>query len=210
MDVPVIIAIIIGGVLGAAGSGGFGALMGAAMAWLLVRSFRQAREISELQQAVKAWKFSRAASPASVPIVPTVSPATDAMASSAVAEKPAETIADKQAEAVPLVSRWDHAAAPPPAVGTVAGAAPAQRKTAESPVAGTDPLAVLKHWLFGGNTIVKVGVGILFIGLAFLAKFASEHVYVSIEMRLAAIGGSTPGSSESRRHAFSQGRTHGA
>ena len=44
-------------------------------------------------------------------------------------------------------------------------------------------------WLFGGNTIVKAGVGILFVGLAFLAKYASEHVQLPIEFRLAAIGG---------------------
>jgi uncharacterized membrane protein len=44
-----------------------------------------------------------------------------------------------------------------------------------------------RAWLLGGNTIVKAGVGILFIGLAFLAKFATEHVQVPIEMRLAGI-----------------------
>ena len=47
----------------------------------------------------------------------------------------------------------------------------------------------LRGWLFGGNTIVKAGVGILFVGLAFLAKYASEHVHVPVELRLAAIGG---------------------
>jgi uncharacterized membrane protein len=39
----------------------------------------------------------------------------------------------------------------------------------------------------GGNTIVKAGVGILFVGLAFLAKFASEHVQVPVEVRLSGI-----------------------
>ena len=43
----------------------------------------------------------------------------------------------------------------------------------------------LRGWLFGGNTIVKAGIGILFIGLAFLAKYASEHVQVPVELRLA-------------------------
>jgi uncharacterized membrane protein len=53
--------------------------------------------------------------------------------------------------------------------------------------APVDALAAIQRWLFGGNAIVKVGVGILFIGLAFLAKFAGEHVHVPIEMRLAGI-----------------------
>ncbi|MES1163215.1 MAG: DUF2339 domain-containing protein, partial [Rhizobacter sp.] len=49
------------------------------------------------------------------------------------------------------------------------------------------PLEPLRAWLLGGNTIVKAGVGILFIGLAFLAKYASEHVSVPVEWRLSGI-----------------------
>ena len=41
-------------------------------------------------------------------------------------------------------------------------------------------------WLVGGNTIVKAGVAILFVGLAFLAKYAAEHTDVPVELRLAA------------------------
>ena len=55
------------------------------------------------------------------------------------------------------------------------------------PRPAVDWLAPIRRWVFGGNTIVKVGVGILFIGLAFLAKFASEHVRIPIEIRLALI-----------------------
>ena len=65
---------------------------------------------------------------------------------------------------------------------------------AAKPPRGTPPIpptrdvfAPIRQWLFGGNTIVKLGVGILFIGLAFLAKFASEHVHVPVELRLAGI-----------------------
>ena len=43
----------------------------------------------------------------------------------------------------------------------------------------------------GGNTLARVGVLLLFIGVGFLLKYASEHVHVPIEMRLAgvALGG---------------------
>ena len=51
-----------------------------------------------------------------------------------------------------------------------------------------DLLAPIRRWLFGGNTIVKAGIGILFVGLAFLAKYASEHAHLPVEVRLAAIG----------------------
>lgn len=45
----------------------------------------------------------------------------------------------------------------------------------------------VKNWLFGGNTLVRSGIVILFIGISFLLKYAAEHTYVPIEFRLAAI-----------------------
>ncbi len=45
-----------------------------------------------------------------------------------------------------------------------------------------------KGWLLGGNTIVRAGVLVLFVGLAFLAKFAMDNALLPPELRLAAIG----------------------
>ena len=39
--------------------------------------------------------------------------------------------------------------------------------------------------LVGGNLVAKVGVVILFFGVAFLLRYAYEHIYVPIELRLA-------------------------
>ncbi len=47
--------------------------------------------------------------------------------------------------------------------------------------------AKLRDWLLGGNTIVRMGVLVLFVGLAFLAKYAVEHSMVPPELRLAGI-----------------------
>lgn len=44
-----------------------------------------------------------------------------------------------------------------------------------------------KGWLFGGNTLVRSGIVILFIGISFLIKYAAEHTLVPIEFRLAGI-----------------------
>ncbi|MEQ1559442.1 MAG: DUF2339 domain-containing protein [Methyloglobulus sp.] len=44
-----------------------------------------------------------------------------------------------------------------------------------------------KDWLLGGNTLVRSGIVILFIGISFLLKYAAEHSHVPIELRLAAI-----------------------
>lgn len=45
----------------------------------------------------------------------------------------------------------------------------------------------LRRWIFGGDTIVKVGVLILFLGLAFLLRYAAERVTVPIELRYASV-----------------------
>src|SRR5262245_31336110 len=41
------------------------------------------------------------------------------------------------------------------------------------------------RWLTGGNTVVRVGVVVLFFGVAFLLKYASERFDLTIETRLA-------------------------
>jgi uncharacterized membrane protein len=51
-----------------------------------------------------------------------------------------------------------------------------------------DPFTIAKNWLFGGNALVRVGVVILFFGLAFLVKFAAEHAVFPVEARYIAIG----------------------
>ncbi|MES2880386.1 MAG: DUF2339 domain-containing protein [Pseudomonadota bacterium] len=45
-----------------------------------------------------------------------------------------------------------------------------------------------RDWLLGGNTIVRMGVLVLFVGLAFLAKFAIDNALLPPELRLAGIG----------------------
>lgn len=47
--------------------------------------------------------------------------------------------------------------------------------------------AALK-WLTGGNTVVRAGVVVLFIGLSFLAKYAAENSMFPVELRLALVG----------------------
>jgi uncharacterized membrane protein len=43
-------------------------------------------------------------------------------------------------------------------------------------------------WFLGGNTIVRVGLVVLFIGLAFLVKYGIDHQLIPIELRIAAVG----------------------
>jgi uncharacterized membrane protein len=49
-------------------------------------------------------------------------------------------------------------------------------------------LAAALKWLTGGNTVVRAGVVVLFIGLSFLAKYAAENSMFPVELRLALVG----------------------
>jgi uncharacterized membrane protein len=75
----------------------------------------------------------------------------------------------------------------------VAEPVPPPSPAARPPVRAPSPnlveqlFARARAWLFGGNTVVRMGVLVLFIGLAFLAKYAVEHSLLPPELRLAGI-----------------------
>ena len=176
-----IIAVVVGVVLGAAWGDAFGAAAGALLAWLLVRSHRHEQQISALQQLLKLLQSNGNAVPAQVPVA-AANPGPQALAmeeadvATAAANPAASTEAPPPTEAAE--SLWE----------TQPGSAwePPGKAIATPPVR-PGPFSAIQSWLLGGNTIVKAGVAILFIGLAFLAKFASEHVQVPVELRLAGI-----------------------
>ncbi|MDB5753490.1 MAG: hypothetical protein JWP65_3911 [Ramlibacter sp.] len=80
----------------------------------------------------------------------------------------------------------------PQAVATPAGAstpAPARARPATPAASGLATTLVrrAREWLFGGNTVVRMGVLVLFVGLAFLARYAVENALLPPQLRLAAI-----------------------
>ena len=48
-------------------------------------------------------------------------------------------------------------------------------------------IAAAKGWLFGGNTMVRAGIVVLFIGISFLLKLAVDKNMIPIELRLMAV-----------------------
>lgn len=54
--------------------------------------------------------------------------------------------------------------------------------TSELPLVGA-----IRRFLTGGNTLVRVGVIILFFGVAFLLRYMAEHTHLPIEVRLTGI-----------------------
>ena len=69
--------------------------------------------------------------------------------------------------------------------------APAPLPSTAGNGAPATPFSTLWRWLTGGNTLARVGILVLFVGVAFLLKYATEHVVVPIELRIAgvALGG---------------------
>lgn len=76
---------------------------------------------------------------------------------------------------------------------------PARPVQSSSPLAPKKPrepspieraIALAKAWLFGGNTVLRVGVVLLFLGLAFLLRYATEGLVVPVEMRYAGVAAS--------------------
>jgi len=50
-----------------------------------------------------------------------------------------------------------------------------------------------RNWLLGGNTVLRVGVVLLFLGLAFLLRYATEGMVVPIELRYAGVAAAAIG-----------------
>ncbi|WAS91546.1 DUF2339 domain-containing protein [Nannocystis punicea] len=44
-----------------------------------------------------------------------------------------------------------------------------------------------REWLLGGNTVLRIGVVLLFLGLAFLLRYAAERVVIPLELRYAGV-----------------------
>ncbi len=117
------------------------------------------------------------------------------------ATRPAPVAADERAfaPAEPVTPRTPRAAArvvtePPvsiaPATDIPAPAPAYIPPTVEIERAPAQPnileiaFATARNWLLGGNTIVRVGLVVLFIGLSFLARYAAASGILPIEVRL--------------------------
>lgn len=65
---------------------------------------------------------------------------------------------------------------------------PAELGPQREPSEPREPSAIW-NFFFGGNTLVRVGIMVLFVGVAFLLKYAVDAGFVPIELRLAGVAG---------------------
>src|SRR6202051_1790394 len=58
-----------------------------------------------------------------------------------------------------------------------------------TPETARDPpiVTAIRHFFTGGNAVVRVGVIVLFFGVAFLLRYMAEHTHLPIEVRLSGI-----------------------
>jgi uncharacterized membrane protein len=83
---------------------------------------------------------------------------------------------------------WPREPAPSPAVG-VPHAPPTAAGPAEPPTPPAPPplaaFEALRSFFFGGNTVVRIGVLVLTVGVGLLVKYAADDGYFPLELRLA-------------------------
>ena len=165
-----------------------GAILGALAGWTLRKAVR-----SEVARATQQQTLYLPADPSTIkantdvaaviapPVVATPR-SVDAMLSLAGAATDA---------AQPAAAAGNNPAAPsqPATASAAAVAEPAPEPKAPAAPKLIETLITRgKDWLFGGNTVARVGTVVLFIGLSFLAKWAADNALFPPEFRLAAIG----------------------
>ncbi|WP_417916815.1 DUF2339 domain-containing protein [Candidatus Electronema sp. JC] len=164
-----IVGIIIGGVLGAAllrHAGGW--LAGMLFGWLLARSFRQSAKIEGLERRLRDIEALIEEQPVEDPEIASVPPRREERE-----EAPLKVFSPPAPEPAPAAVRSE--IKPPP----------------RAPSLEDHLQAKIKAFFTEGNVVLRVGLLVLFFGVAFLLKYAAERNVISIEMRLlgVALGG---------------------
>jgi uncharacterized membrane protein len=185
---------IVGALLGAgfAGPGNqvfdvlIGGLAGFAVGELSVLRSRLAaldREITRLRSALGRERGTQAFAPAPAAAV--------APASAVAAESPPAEARESAAAAAPLRDErpWRDVDAPDPMVNPPGPVdSEGLSGAASAPPPPWAPLAAaFRHFVAGGNTLVRIGVVVLFFGVAFLLRYLAEHTHIPIEFRLSGI-----------------------
>ena len=186
------VGLIVGALIGAIG-GGAGAVVGGCaglVGGLVISQSRKAREekwksdlegmLRNLQQRVEALEQQTG------PVMATEAQAVAAPLAPAPAAEPVAPAARGEPEPAGATD------AEPAPTATAAPLTPPPREEAPPmpepvPAAASARDNFITRWLFGGNTLVRVGIVLLFFGVAFLLKYATDRGLVPIELRLAAV-----------------------
>ncbi|QKZ02641.1 DUF2339 domain-containing protein [Pseudomonas eucalypticola] len=155
-----------------------GALVGGLLGWCLGQALRlgslarrsdqQALELEQARQALTA-----------------VQARLDALEGAVATPQPLP-----EATAPESALQWDLVAEPVPAEApafATADTVAAEPARPQEPDIFSTVFGAARDWLLGGNTVLRVGLVLLFLGLAFLLRYATENVAVPIELRYAGV-----------------------
>jgi uncharacterized membrane protein len=185
-----IVLAIIGAIIGALLFGNFGYLSGAILGYLLASVLNLRQQVSALQEEVSLLAAARAEQKTAQlqhsPALTTGQYATAPSQSGSAAETaPPEKIpaAERAQQTMAAIS-----SEPIVAVRTQAVPQAIEREpvwpAAITPVDEPAILRYLREYFSGPNLLVRVGVIVLFFGVAFLLKYAAERTRLPIEFRL--------------------------
>ena len=189
------LGLIIGGFIGAIGGGAgavMGAVAGAGVGWAWAqnskgggdeRLARLEASIRYLQERVAALERApRAeAKPEIAPVTEKHEPS-PAEAADTASQTPSPVTPQTSPQRAPIEPRPPTQPPRSDSDGPTFTRQPELPRTA-APSTPPEP-SVLWNFFFGGNTLVRFGVIVLFFGVAFLLKYASEQIEISIEARL--------------------------
>lgn len=137
--------------------------------------------------ASSGWSAAATSAQKDVPVRPVAAaPGAAAASDSPAPPAPGQTAASR-AQPEPASQGWEpYASAPKPAPPR-----PAQQSAAAPLSTGSGAIdaviRVIRDYFTGGNTLVRVGIIILFFGVAFLLRYVAEHSHVPIEFRLSGV-----------------------
>ncbi len=184
------LGLVVGVFLGSLLLGTSGWLSGALLGWLLGSQIELRHKLRQLQQRMDALtpvtvrhpvasplpqQEVPAPSAVSPPIISTAAPASQDDPPAAIVSEPAAVIPRPEPQPVP-------SPATPPLPPRPAKPSSSDQDEVESAWS-----AGLLERLLGGNLVAKIGMVILFVGLAFLAKFAVAHAVIPLEVRMTGI-----------------------
>ncbi|HEY2918149.1 MAG TPA: DUF2339 domain-containing protein [Candidatus Binatia bacterium] len=193
------IGLIVGGFIGAIGGGAgavIGALAGAGVGWALAQQLKTPggeriatleTSIRLLQQRVASLERSqpRAERAETTPVSAIDEPARAEPASSTPPIAPPIDLPAARTDPPSSASiETPQSTQPQPAPLREPEFTPGPTAPGRLPPRKPPEPSALWNFFFGGNALVRFGVIVLFFGVGFLLKYASEHIEISIEARL--------------------------
>lgn len=127
--------------------------------------------------------FAHPEAPAAVTPSPAAAPPETVAPKKPVTPLPEEPHAQALSSPPAPQARNDAALQPPPKTQAQSRSPAHISPEPEEPSLIERAFVAAKDWLFGGNTLVRMGMVLVFLGLAFLLRYASDRIVIPLELR---------------------------